>query len=149
MTMGEVLRQWMVKLEWYSTLFPRIPVPIQKDLMQKLKERPPQAPGYQEEEEEEEEPEPEPEREEPRRPRHIPDGEVSFGEAERSVQHRRSPEYRRHKIDHHQGEDQDLQEDEGPDHREISRERKGKVTVQKKESTQTLPLQETIPVPKE
>lgn len=95
MTMGEVLRQWMVKLEWYSTLFPRIPVPIQKDLMQKLKERPPQAPGYQEEEEEEEEPEPEPEREEPRRPRHIPDGEVSFGEAERSVQHRRSPEYRR------------------------------------------------------
>lgn len=24
MTMGEVLRQWMVKLEWYSTLFPRI-----------------------------------------------------------------------------------------------------------------------------
>lgn len=92
MTMGEVLRQWMVKLEWYSTLFPRIPVPIQKDLMQKLKERPPQAPGYQEEEEEEEEePEPEPEREEPRKPRHIPDGEVSFGEAERSVQQRRYP----------------------------------------------------------
>uniref|UniRef100_K1Q5L4 Pre-mRNA-splicing factor 38 n=1 Tax=Magallana gigas TaxID=29159 RepID=K1Q5L4_MAGGI len=96
MTMGEVLRQWMVKLEWYSTLFPRIPVPIQKDLMQKLKERPPQAPGYQEEEEEEEEPEPEPEREEPRRPRHIPDGEVSFGEAERSVQHRRRRSPHRH-----------------------------------------------------
>ncbi|XP_062586088.1 pre-mRNA-splicing factor 38B-like isoform X1 [Saccostrea cucullata] len=88
MTIGEVLRQWMVKLEWYCTLFPRIPVPVQKDLMQKLKERPPQAPTY--EEEEEEEPE------EYRRPRHIPDGEVSFGEAERNLHHRnRSPEYRR------------------------------------------------------
>ena len=29
MTIGEMLRQWLVKLEWYSTLFPRIPVPIQ------------------------------------------------------------------------------------------------------------------------
>lgn len=29
MTVGEMLRQWLVKLEWYSTLFPRIPVPIQ------------------------------------------------------------------------------------------------------------------------
>lgn len=26
------------KLEWYSTLFPRIPVPIQKDLEKKLSE---------------------------------------------------------------------------------------------------------------
>ncbi len=29
-TIGDMLRQWMTKLEWYSTLFPRIPVPIQK-----------------------------------------------------------------------------------------------------------------------
>ncbi|XP_048776673.2 pre-mRNA-splicing factor 38B-like isoform X2 [Ostrea edulis] len=92
MTMGEMVRQWMVKLEWYCTLFPRIPVPIQKDLMQKLKERPPQAPAYEEEEPQEQEEV----QEEPRRPRHIPDAEVSFGEAERSAQHRnRSPNYRR------------------------------------------------------
>lgn len=91
MTMGEVLRQWMVKLEWYSTLFPRIPVPIQKDLMQKLKEHPPQAPGFggeEEEEQEEEQYQPE-EREEPWRARHIPDEEVSFGEAERNLHQRR------------------------------------------------------------
>ena len=30
MLMGEMLRQWMTKLEWYGTLFPRIPVPTQK-----------------------------------------------------------------------------------------------------------------------
>nr|XP_022325990.1 pre-mRNA-splicing factor 38B-like isoform X1 [Crassostrea virginica]XP_022325991.1 pre-mRNA-splicing factor 38B-like isoform X1 [Crassostrea virginica] len=96
MTMGEVLRQWMVKLEWYSTLFPRIPVPIQKDLMQKLKEHPPQAPGFggEEEEQEEEQYQPE-EREEPWRARHIPDEEVSFGEAERNLHQRRSPDFRR------------------------------------------------------
>ena len=29
-TIGEMLRTWLTKLEWYSTLFPRIPVPIQK-----------------------------------------------------------------------------------------------------------------------
>jgi pre-mRNA-splicing factor 38B len=83
MTIGEMVRQWMVKLEWYCTLFPRIPVPIQKDLMQKLKERPPQVPAFEEEPQEEEVVQ-----EEPRRPRHIPDEEVSFGEAERSAQHR-------------------------------------------------------------
>ena len=30
MMIGEMLRTWLSKLEWYSTLFPRIPVPIQK-----------------------------------------------------------------------------------------------------------------------
>lgn len=38
MMIGEMLRQWLVKLEWYSTLFPRIPVPIQKDLEAKMTE---------------------------------------------------------------------------------------------------------------
>ena len=65
MTIGEMLRQWLVKLEWYATLFPRIPVPIEKDLAAKLKTRPV---VYHE-------PDPEPD--------HIPDNEVSFGEAER------------------------------------------------------------------
>lgn len=65
MTIGEMLRQWLVKLEWYSTLFPRIPVPIEKDLAVKLKSRPV---VYRQ-------PEPEPE--------HVPDNQVSFGEAER------------------------------------------------------------------
>ncbi|XP_076455234.1 uncharacterized protein LOC143289896 [Babylonia areolata] len=66
MTIGEMLRQWLVKLEWYSTLFPRIPVPIQKDIAMKLKDRPI---TYNEPEELE--------------PQHIPDDQVSFGEAER------------------------------------------------------------------
>ena len=35
-TMGEMLRQFLTKLEWYSTLFPRIPVPIQKDIQRKM-----------------------------------------------------------------------------------------------------------------
>ncbi|XP_060527139.1 pre-mRNA-splicing factor 38B [Cylas formicarius] len=44
MTMGQVLRQWLVKLEWFSTLFPRIPVPIQQKIQKHLESRfPPQA----------------------------------------------------------------------------------------------------------
>lgn len=44
MRLGMVLRQWLVKLEWFSTLFPRIPVPIQQKLQNHLAERfPPQA----------------------------------------------------------------------------------------------------------
>ncbi|GBM55339.1 Pre-mRNA-splicing factor 38B [Araneus ventricosus] len=38
MTIGEMLRHFLSKLEWFSTLFPRIPVPIQKDLESKLSE---------------------------------------------------------------------------------------------------------------
>ncbi|KAK3774365.1 hypothetical protein RRG08_049022 [Elysia crispata] len=77
MTIGEILRQWLVKLEWYSTLFPRIPVPIQKDLEIKFRNRPvtynnPDQ-GY----------------EDGGEPEHIPDEEVSFGEAERAAQSQR------------------------------------------------------------
>lgn len=36
MTIGEMLCHFLSKLEWFSTLFPRIPVPIQKDLERKL-----------------------------------------------------------------------------------------------------------------
>lgn len=32
MKMGDILKQFLTKLEWFSTLFPRIPVPIQKEL---------------------------------------------------------------------------------------------------------------------
>lgn len=77
-TMGEMLRQWLVKLEWYSTLFPRIPVPVQKDLVQKLKDNPPEKQNNFTEPEV------------TAQPRHIPDGEVSFGEAERYSQTSRS-----------------------------------------------------------
>lgn len=38
MTIGQMLVQWLTKLEWFSTLFPRIPVPIQKTIQQKLEE---------------------------------------------------------------------------------------------------------------
>ncbi|CAL1538621.1 unnamed protein product [Lymnaea stagnalis] len=79
MTIGEMLRQWLVKLEWYSTLFPRIPVPIQKDIDLKLRSRPVTGGyhGYGEEVTEEQEPE------------HIPDDQVSFGEAERAAMSQR------------------------------------------------------------
>lgn len=36
MTIGQMLRQWLVKLEWFSTLFPRIPVPIQQKIQRFL-----------------------------------------------------------------------------------------------------------------
>lgn len=65
---GEMVRQMLAKLDWYSTLFPRIPVPIQKDLQAKLKEHPPTHAVV-----EVQQPEPE----------HIPDDALSFGEAER------------------------------------------------------------------
>ncbi|XP_071802404.1 pre-mRNA-splicing factor 38B-like isoform X2 [Asterias amurensis] len=38
MTIGEMARSFLTKLEWFSTLFPRIPVPIMKDLELKLSE---------------------------------------------------------------------------------------------------------------
>merc|ERR1719394_1292046 len=72
-----MLRQWLVKLEWYSTLFPRIPVPIQKELDIKMRSRPTaatQLQGY---------------GDRGREPEHIPDEEVTFGEAERAAQSQR------------------------------------------------------------
>uniref|UniRef100_A0AC34QUJ7 Pre-mRNA-splicing factor 38 n=1 Tax=Panagrolaimus sp. JU765 TaxID=591449 RepID=A0AC34QUJ7_9BILA len=43
MKIGEMLRMMLTKLDWYGTLFPRIPIPIQKDIDQKLNDlkRPP------------------------------------------------------------------------------------------------------------
>lgn len=40
MTIGEMLRSFLTKLEWFSTLFPRIPVPVQKNIDQQMKARP-------------------------------------------------------------------------------------------------------------
>lgn len=40
MTIGEMLRSFLTKLEWFSTLFPRIPVPVQKNIDQQMKSRP-------------------------------------------------------------------------------------------------------------
>ena len=37
MTIGQMCRHMLTKLDWFSTLFPRIPVPIQKDIEAKLK----------------------------------------------------------------------------------------------------------------
>ncbi|XP_062844103.1 pre-mRNA-splicing factor 38B isoform X2 [Trichomycterus rosablanca] len=53
MTIGEMLRSFMTKLEWFSTLFPRIPVPVQKAIDVQMKNRPrkpPQKEGKEEEE---------------------------------------------------------------------------------------------------
>lgn len=35
-TIGQILHQFLVKLDWFSTLFPRIPVPIQKQIEKRL-----------------------------------------------------------------------------------------------------------------
>ncbi|XP_041848370.1 pre-mRNA-splicing factor 38B isoform X1 [Melanotaenia boesemani] len=40
MTIGEMLRSFLTKLEWFSTLFPRIPVPVQKMIDVQMKARP-------------------------------------------------------------------------------------------------------------
>ncbi|CAL8324051.1 unnamed protein product [Arctogadus glacialis] len=40
MSVGEMLRSFLTKLEWFSTLFPRIPVPVQKMIDQQMKARP-------------------------------------------------------------------------------------------------------------
>ncbi|KAK6167146.1 hypothetical protein SNE40_021243 [Patella caerulea] len=78
MLIGEMIRQWLVKLEWYATLFPRIPVPIQKDIDVKIKQRFSITPRAEQRQE----------------PEHIPDNKLSFGEAER-IAKRRSPDYGR------------------------------------------------------
>ncbi|XP_020604033.1 pre-mRNA-splicing factor 38B-like [Orbicella faveolata] len=39
MTIGQMVRSFLLKLEWYGTLFPRIPVPVQKDLETKLRSK--------------------------------------------------------------------------------------------------------------
>lgn len=36
MTIGQMLHHWLTKLDWFSTLFPRIPVPIQKQIETKV-----------------------------------------------------------------------------------------------------------------
>jgi len=38
-TIGQMLRQWLTRLEWYDTLFPRIPVPIQNEILFELRSR--------------------------------------------------------------------------------------------------------------
>ena len=37
MTIGNMLKQWLTRLEWFETLFPRIPVPIQQDIEYRLR----------------------------------------------------------------------------------------------------------------
>ena len=73
-TIGEMVRQFLVKLEWYSTLFPRIPVPVQKEIARQLKEYGAQAKPAVEEESYPQETE---------EHGHIADQDVSFGEAAR------------------------------------------------------------------
>lgn len=38
MTIGQMIVQFLLKLDWFSTLFPRIPVPIQKQIQFKIEE---------------------------------------------------------------------------------------------------------------
>lgn len=107
MKLGDILKQFLTKLEWFSTLFPRIPVPIQKDLEHRLGERFPQQTanarnakppitlnnhagkysnnsgntGRKDNGNAQS-------RNQQQQPRHIPDGEAQWGEAERTSQWR-------------------------------------------------------------
>ena len=38
MTIGQMCRHMLTKLDWFATLFPRVPVPIQKQIEKQLKE---------------------------------------------------------------------------------------------------------------
>lgn len=38
MYMGDMVRDFLSKLDWYGALFPRIPVPVQKTIVANLKE---------------------------------------------------------------------------------------------------------------
>ena len=38
MTIGQMIRSFLLKPDWYGTLFPRIPVPIHKDINERLRE---------------------------------------------------------------------------------------------------------------
>ncbi len=38
MTIGQMVRSFILKLEWYGTLFPRIPVPVEKEIREYLTE---------------------------------------------------------------------------------------------------------------
>ncbi|XP_018911393.2 pre-mRNA-splicing factor 38B isoform X1 [Bemisia tabaci] len=76
MNIGNILRSFLCKLEWFSTLFPRIPVPIQQKIERKMNERFPNGKlGITAV--------PRPIPEEPVNARHIPDKEAHYGEAER------------------------------------------------------------------
>lgn len=35
-TIGQMLFQWLTKLDWFGTMFPRIPVPVQKQIETKV-----------------------------------------------------------------------------------------------------------------
>lgn len=39
MQIGQIVKQMLMKLDWYSTLFPRIPIPVQKDIDIKFRQR--------------------------------------------------------------------------------------------------------------
>ena len=36
MTVGQLVRSFLLRLEWYGTLFPRIPVPVEKEIRERL-----------------------------------------------------------------------------------------------------------------
>ncbi|XP_054271280.1 pre-mRNA-splicing factor 38B-like isoform X1 [Macrosteles quadrilineatus] len=82
MTIGNILKNFLCKLEWFSTLFPRIPVPIQQKLEKMMNERfPPPAAGTVV-------------ARKPAAPvgRHIPDEEAHYGQAEKASRIRGEPD---------------------------------------------------------
>ncbi|XP_015242187.1 PREDICTED: pre-mRNA-splicing factor 38B isoform X1 [Cyprinodon variegatus] len=119
MTIGEMLRSFMTKLEWFSTLFPRIPVPVQKAIDQQMKARPRKV--VQKEPEEEAESERQGERRGSRTPRRTPSPKRS-PKRSRSRSHHRERERHGPSFDRELERERDRQRKER-DGRDRDRER--------------------------
>jgi len=85
MTIGSMVRHFLTKLDWCSTLFPRIPVPIQMSIEKKLAARYPCQSATNVARPVAGRPEERAHSREVDRAKHISDEELSFGEAERAA----------------------------------------------------------------
>ncbi|XP_035490981.1 pre-mRNA-splicing factor 38B [Scophthalmus maximus] len=116
MTVGEMLRSFLTKLEWFSTLFPRIPVPVQKIIDQQMKARPRKIAPKETPEEEAQPVEPgrQGERRQSRTPRRSPSPRRS-PKRSRSRSHHREKERHGPSFDRELERERDRQRKEGRD----------------------------------
>lgn len=122
MTIGQMVRSFLLKPDWYGTLFPRIPVPIFKEIETGLRELNlnDDRKVYANEEEKREEHE----------PIRDKDGEISFGEAEKFAQQTKEQRNSLSESDRDRYRDRDRDRDyrrspEGSKHRDSNNYRSG------------------------
>uniref|UniRef100_A0A1A7WU37 Pre-mRNA-splicing factor 38B n=1 Tax=Iconisemion striatum TaxID=60296 RepID=A0A1A7WU37_9TELE len=120
MTVGEMLRSFLTKLEWFSTLFPRIPVPVQKQIDQQMKARPRKVAQKEPEEETNySEPGKQGEHSHSRTPRRSPS-------PKRSPKRSRSRSHHREKERHGPTFDRELERERDRQRKEKEKEREGR-----------------------